>query len=302
MLIFVQIASYRDPQLIPTVKDMLQKAKRPDQLRFGICRQFHPKDGFDDIKPSQGDPRFRMVHVPWAKSQGACWARNISQRLYGGEEFTLQIDSHMRFAWQWDETLIEMTRRLQAGGIRKPLLTGYASAFDPRTPPHGDEVTPPLQMRFSRFSPGGAMLFGAEVIPGWQRLSCPVFGRFFSGHFCFTMGSICHEVPYDPDLYFHGEEITMAVRAYTHGYDLFHPHKMPLWHYYQREKRAGHWDDHDDWTTRDEASLKRTRQLLGVDNEAPNQHFGKFGLGAVRSLRDYERYAGIVFAKRIAQK
>ena len=29
MKIFVQIASYRDPQLIPTIKDMLVNAKKP---------------------------------------------------------------------------------------------------------------------------------------------------------------------------------------------------------------------------------------------------------------------------------
>ena len=37
--IFVQIASYRDPQLLPTLKDMLDKAKYPDNLRIGISWQ-----------------------------------------------------------------------------------------------------------------------------------------------------------------------------------------------------------------------------------------------------------------------
>ncbi len=42
MKIFVQIAAYRDPQLIPTIKDMLEKAKKPKNLRLAIARQFHP--------------------------------------------------------------------------------------------------------------------------------------------------------------------------------------------------------------------------------------------------------------------
>ena len=33
--IFVQIASYRDPELLPTIEDMLQKAKNPENLVFG---------------------------------------------------------------------------------------------------------------------------------------------------------------------------------------------------------------------------------------------------------------------------
>ena len=38
--IFVQIASYRDLQLIPTVEDMISKAKNPQNLVFGICWQY----------------------------------------------------------------------------------------------------------------------------------------------------------------------------------------------------------------------------------------------------------------------
>ena len=49
MKIFIQIASYRDPQLIPTIKDCLSNAKHPENLVFGICRQYHPEDGFDDL-------------------------------------------------------------------------------------------------------------------------------------------------------------------------------------------------------------------------------------------------------------
>ena len=52
------------------------------------------------------------------------------------------------------------------------------------------------------------------------------------------------EVPYDPELYFHGEEITLAIRAFTHGYTLFHPPEHVLWHEYTRYYRQKHWDDH----------------------------------------------------------
>ena len=49
--IFVQIASYRDPELIPTIEDMLAKANNPEALTFGICWQYdssEPIDHFDD--------------------------------------------------------------------------------------------------------------------------------------------------------------------------------------------------------------------------------------------------------------
>ncbi len=63
MKIFVQIASYRDPQLIPTIKSMIENAKRPKNLVIGICRQYHPEDGFDSLEEYSKDKRFRVVDV-----------------------------------------------------------------------------------------------------------------------------------------------------------------------------------------------------------------------------------------------
>jgi hypothetical protein len=42
--IFIHIASYRDPELIPTIKDCLLKAKYPERLRFGIVWQHSKED------------------------------------------------------------------------------------------------------------------------------------------------------------------------------------------------------------------------------------------------------------------
>src|SRR5262249_27589752 len=42
--IFVSIAAYRDPQLVPTIQDCLAKARYPEQLRFGISWQHGPEE------------------------------------------------------------------------------------------------------------------------------------------------------------------------------------------------------------------------------------------------------------------
>ena len=133
--IFVQIASYRDPQLIPTLENMIQNAKFPENLRFGICRQYSPEDGFDDLTQYKKDKRFNILDVLHEYSNGVCWARNQVQQLYNGEKYTMQIDSHMRFAENWDETFVGMIEQLQEMGIPKPLLTGYVSSFDPENDP-----------------------------------------------------------------------------------------------------------------------------------------------------------------------
>ena len=48
MKIFIQVASYRDPQLIPTINSALENASNPENLVFGIARQFSEDDEFDN--------------------------------------------------------------------------------------------------------------------------------------------------------------------------------------------------------------------------------------------------------------
>jgi hypothetical protein len=300
MKIFIQIASYRDPELIKTIKSAIENAKRPKNLVFSIARQFNPDDKFDDLSEFDNDNRFKILNIPYLESKGACWARHLIQQLYDGEEYTLQIDSHMRFAPNWDDEMIKMIKQLQKKGYKKPLLTGYVSSFDPDNEPQG-RVQEPWRMAFDRFIPEGAVFFLPETIPGWQNLTEPVTARFYSAHYCFTLGQFSKEVQHDPDYYFHGEEISIAARAYTWGYDLFHPHKTLIWHEYTRKGRTKQWDDDKKWVERNNYCHKKNRALFGMDNEEPMDH-GIFGFGPERTLRDYEKYSGLLFSKRAIQQ
>ena len=75
--IFVQIAAYRDPELIPTIKDMMERADNPENLRFGICWQYHPDDEYnDDMFEFMNDDRFQIIKVDARRGHGTCWARH----------------------------------------------------------------------------------------------------------------------------------------------------------------------------------------------------------------------------------
>jgi hypothetical protein len=301
MKIFVQIASYRDPELEKTIKSMIENAKKPNNLRIGICRQYHPEDGFDTLNDYRKDKRFRILDVLYSESKGVCWARNQVQQLYGGEEYTLQIDSHMRFEKNWDDEFIKMIKQLQKKGFKKPLLTGYVSSFNPENDP-AERIKDPWRMVFDRFIPEGAVFFLPETIPGWEKLKEPVTSRFYSAHFAFTVGQFSVEVQHDPEFYFHGEEISIAARAYTHGYDLFHPHKTLIWHEYTRKGRTKQWDDDKDWVTKNNISHIKNRKLFSMDNEVNDLDFGVYGFGTERTLKDYEIYSGLRFSRRAVQQ
>ena len=296
--IFIQIASYRDPQLIPTLKDCIENANKPENLVFCICWQHDEKESLDEFKD---DPRFKIIDVPYQDSKGACWARNSIQQHYDEEEYTLQIDSHHRFTKHWDQELIDMVKQLKKKGHKKPLLTGYIPSFDPDNDPEA-RIHIPWKMNFDRFIPEGAVFFLPASIDDFAERTEPVPARFYSAHFRFTLGKFCKEVPHDPEYYFHGEEISIAVRAFTNGYDLFHPHKVVAWHEYTRKGRTKQWDDDKEWCKRNDASHLKNRKLFGMDNEKCATDFGVYGFGKDRTLDDYERYAGLRFRDRSVQK
>jgi hypothetical protein len=197
--------------------------------------------------------------------------------------------------------MIKMIKQLQKKGHEKPLLTGYVSSFDPDNDPQG-RMQEPWRMVFDRFIPEGAVFFLPETIPNWQSLTEPVTSRFYSAHYCFTLGQFSKEVQHNPEYYFHGEEISIAARAYTWGYDLFHPHKVLIWHEYTRKGRTKQWDDDKEWGSKNSHSHFTNRKLFGMDGETQEGHDGPYGFGTVRTLRDYEKYSGLLFEKRAVQQ
>lgn len=299
--IFIQIASYRDRQLLPTIKDCIDNAFSPENLVFCVAWQHSKEDEWDTLDEFKNDPRFKIIDIDYTESKGACWARNKIQQLYDDEEYTLQLDSHHRFITNWDIELITMFRQLKKKGCEKPLLTSYLPSFNPEKDPD-ERVKAPYKLNLDRFIPEGVIFFLPATIDNFESLTEPIPCRFYSGHFCFTIGKFCREVQHDPNIYFHGEEISIAVRAFTSGYDLFSPHKVIGWHEYTRKNRTKHWDDHNNWNDHNTNAHVRVRKLLGIDGIENDIEFGIYGLGIERSLDDYERYSGIHFESRGVQQ
>jgi len=301
--IFVQIASYRDPELVPTLHNLLDNAKYPEQLTICVAHQHSAEDEWDNLNDFKNDSRFIIIDIPHTEAQGTCWARHQIQRHYTNQMFTLHLDSHHRFIKDWDAECIDMFFSLRKKGVTRPLITSYLPSYLPHTE-NEDKEDVPWSMVFDRFTPKGMLFFKPHYME--DNATEPIPARFYSGHFAFTIGEICREVPHDPYLYFHGEEISIAVRAYTWGYDLFHPHKIIAWHEYTRQGRDKHWDDHTEWSKRDESSQNRVRSLLQVDNQQCTSCAKKalkgYDFGPVRTLEQYENYAGIKFKNRTVQQ
>lgn len=281
--IFVQIPSYRDDQLIYTIQSLLNNAHDSTRLNISICWQHEelemlPKEILE-LK------NINIIDIDYRESKGANWARSIVQKNWKNEPYTLLIDSHIRFSKKWDIKLINMLLELQNSGVSKPILTGYPPPFEPESFPK-NRSNYPLKMYVEGYYYNLLTKFNGQSIPHFKWIKSPLKAYFIALGFLFTKGIFNLEIPFDPDIYFYGDEITTGLRAYCHGYDFFHPHRVIAWHLYDRKTRTPHWENHNNWHILDAKSCQRIKEIFkGVEYKG-------FPLGRMRSVSDYEEFIG----------
>jgi len=296
--IFIFIASYCDPELPRTLDDCIQNAKHPDRLRFGICWQYDTQQPVD-IEKFRKDDRFKFVEYPIEESQGGTWARYKAQKFWNGEPYTLQIDSHMKFETEWDRKLIQMMKRLPSD---KPLITANSPVFwyDEQGTLHKDTKRGVPTHKVVNWSENLGWSIWADY--GKPTEEFPARTRFITGNFVFTLGKWNVEVPQDPGHYYWGEEWNLAIRSFTHGYDLFLPEEIVVWHMlHQQGPPRRHWEQGRDVVNRKNAiAFERLHALIFSDDEQDQEKLGKYGLGSVRTKHEYEMFAGMDFKTKRA--
>ncbi len=294
--IFVNIAAYRDAELYPTVKDLFEQAKYPDNLHIAICWQ-HNALREEPFMIEDRKHQVSVIQVDYKKSKGACWARHMIQKLYNGETHFLQIDAHSRLIRHWDEAMINELARCPSA---KPILSTYPNQY---TLPNELGAMTAYKVFFKEFHNRIPTFASRACEP--HELLAPSPSAVTTGGFVFAKAEAMLEVPYDPYIYFIGEEITMSARYWTHGYDIFTPTQAMLFHLYGTPDsgKVHHWSDHADWhDSYEQSSRARVQHLLGIEaaTEARAlQEIDQYGLGQVRTLTQYEAFAGVNFREQV---
>ena len=294
--IFVSIVSYRDPQCSETIRDLFERAALPQRIFVGVVLQNHPTEDADCFGGSAGGPlpgHVREMHCDYREAKGPTWARHRAAQLYGGEDYVLQIDSHMRFRDGWDQYLLA---QLAACPSPRALLTAYPPGFAlPYTGPPADERSTLLCAK-SVDDDGMLRIAGKRLAAVSET---PVPSLFWAAGFNFCPARAMLDVPYDgatPQLFF-GEEIGMAARLWTAGWDFFTPGRAVVFHLWSRDHRPSFRELGTEATAREQlASLARVRQLLRLDAADPDDGSGDFavcGLGSARTLAEFEAFIGV---------
>lgn len=281
-----------------TVSDLLAKAKYPERVYVGILSQIDRRTEFKFL--SSFGKRIRQEVMDYRDSKGVCWARSrILTKLREQEEYVLQIDSHSRFKPGWDETLLNMYSQL---GKRNAVISYYPPNYTPNQPINYNE-NPYIYFLIKEFRDPGIPRFSSGILPRAVKPinECGTIG--IAGGSIFGHRSVFDTVPYDPNLYFFGEEPSYALRLYTHGIDVYAPTESYMYHYYNIMDRTNvrdrtlHWEDHVAKVNHhNRISYDRLRYLFQigpVTNIANLIDIQKYGLGTYRTLPQWESRLGI---------
>jgi len=285
--IFVQITSYHDFELEKTILDAINKSSGINQINFGIHSIFY-KDNLIGI-PSL--PNIKSVISRAPENIGMGRGRALAHQFYSGEDYYLQIDSHSRFDKNWDSYLINLVDHYKSIGIKKPLITNYPKLYWYE----GDkETVRPIEDPVTHFYWKDRQRFKATRTP-MQGTYCPA--DFPTRSISVSGGSIFVEGKFmEPNelIFADGEEILMAARAYTMGYDLVVPTKQFMYHLYwendKDNKRRQVYPDFPELS----ASLNQT-SMDEIVNILTNGLVGDFRLGNERTLKEYGEYCGLDF-------
>lgn len=309
--IFVSIPSYRDPECVKTLTDCFKKARFPGRLFVGICQQNKNTDL--DVKKcpmyQQREGQIRILDLDFMEAKGPMYARYlIETQLYQNETFVLNIDSHMLFVPAWDELIIWEFLKCPTD---KAILTTYPHDFDQRSrklPPN----IPPTYLRFRGFHHRtGFLQIEKRSFDSFPTEPQP--SLFWAAGFSFSLGQLYQEVPYDPhyDYIFLGEEMTMGLRYFSHGWDFFAPSQNIVYHLVSRTYRPVFWEqiynkkrncvvDEKTRQARKELEVHAEERIIALMTNhgwEKMPEYQKYGIGLIRTLKEWEEYTGIKFSE-----
>jgi [Skp1-protein]-hydroxyproline N-acetylglucosaminyltransferase len=245
--IYCSVASYRDPECTGSVEDLYARAEFPDRIRVAILDQRVNGDPVcsQPAKPCSDDPYqalcqykhlIDVYEMDAVLAVGPVFARHLAHRLYRGEYFAMQIDSHVRFVEHWDSDIVGQWKSAKNEmGVLSTYLSDIIGSIEPETH-KGIHKGRPIMCQSDYEGNGdnkhlrhGQQPEGEAGIKGQ-----PTLHPFWAAGFSFARGHFVIQVPYDQHLpmVFQGEEISIGLRGFTYGYDYYAAERSTCFHMY----------------------------------------------------------------------
>lgn len=324
--IYVSISSFRDWRCRVTIESIFGRAKYPDRIRVGVVDQTSPD--FDpscdvaispcDTHPNQALCKYHqnidVYELEASLAVGPTFARHIGNRMYRGEYYALQIDAHTTFVQDWDADIITQFEEAKNDmAVLSTYLFDAEGSIDLNT---GSSI------RQSRYLICNAVYKGigldrrlhhdiSEQPEGVPRIrGSPQLQPYWSADFSFSRGHFILTVPYDPHLPMvekEDEEISMAIRAFTHGYDFYAPERNVCFHNSYDTEGAptprSFSENAELYIGKHTPSIERLLGLIGMGSDAMWNTNDKdlYGVGKVRVVAKFFTCFGIHVGEKITE-
>jgi protein YibB len=296
--IFINIPSYKDPEIWLTIDNFIKNAKNPERVFFGVTLQ--SEDIKEDYRKLRNYTNVSMDIVEPGSIVGCQPARKNSHKFYKNEEYYLNMDSHMRSIKNWDEEIIK-EYELNKAEYGISVFTCYAPPYDLLEDGTDSLTDTPANPTFY-MSDSNVESFYEKLVPQFTpQYSMPgknVLSPYVSGHFFFTERHVIEKVPFMSEITFTEEEPLMALRFFTAGFNLVTPQKVFVYHRYGRNGRRLFWEDFPDKFYPEHNKSRNFFEEVVTKNIIDPMG----GLFTERSLDEYEKYSGIYFREKILTK
>ena len=143
----------------------------------------------------------------------------------------------------------------------------------------------------------------------YNKPQVPYKSKAWAGGFSFSSGNFIKEIPYDyytPFLFF-GEEMDIAIRAFTHGWKFFSPTVSCLFTNYNRTHRKTFWENKNQQPCEILSRFRVYHRLGYIKTEdIPEEYrfilIDQIPMGEFFSIQDYCDFAGIDIKKEKLNK
>ena len=286
--ILIEIPAYMDEQLVPTVESALAQADNPKRVHFAICYQ---SDDMTDYEILMKKDNMSIIILSPDKAKGVCYARHLCQTLLKNEDYVLHIDAHMRFVKHWDT---EMIKQLEGLKDEKAVISVYPASITK------EQLCLPVDDAFFDNPSAGlvhcckgytnntkALKYIARAFEKNDML--PKRNVWIAGGFLFARRNFDVEVPSDPHMYHLQDEQSIALRAFTHGFNIYNMEQLFLYHWFSRPNRKM------PSLINSNEEHRRLCKLYRLEN---NEHdLTGYDIGTVRTIEEFEKLSGAYFGE-----
>lgn len=223
MKILISIVSYREKDLLHTVKSFYEDASNKDNLLFSIVSQDEEHPDLSFINPEC----LSYVQIHWQDTFGVNWARHIAQKAFSDFDYYLQLDSHMFSEKNWDLKLIASFNKAKLL-CEKPVLTCYPAMYVIENGVRYIGTVP-----VNGCSDLSDSIWSVSSWPSTRHLSSEIEpNNYINAAVVFAAKEFVDQVPYDPSLTFFYEELILTMRSAAAGFTTVCIMEPIFYHFY----------------------------------------------------------------------